>query len=98
MEAAGLGICQVTRGPSNLEKPVHLDNNVQRIAGLGKTTLREDDLVRDRSRSQPQLQPRGYYGLLAGRGARLDHVLIHQILKLRPPGFETVGVRVRNVV
>src|ERR1035441_3364002 len=68
------------------------------VIGLGETALSKDDLVARGTRAEPQLQPGGNHGLLAGGSSRLHEVLVEQILKLNGTRLVSVGVGVRQVV
>ena len=98
LELAVAGIRQLSVGLQHLKEAPPLDDHVQRVVGLRETALRGDDLVARRARAQPQLQPGRNHGLLAGGSARLQQVLVEQILKLHPPRLVSGGVGVGQVV
>jgi len=71
----------------HLEESHALNHHVERVVGLRKGALGEDDLVRRCTRPEAELQARGNHGLLAAE-ARLDDGLVEQVLKLRAAHLE----------
>jgi len=84
LERSGARVGKASAGLLDLEEPVALNDKIQRIAGLGKTALREDDFVgcaRVPRRAGVRREPR-WTGC---GGAGLHQGLVEQILKLRAP-------------
>ena len=98
VERAGARVGQLAGGPPDLEEALALDHHVQRIVGLRERPLREEDLVGRCARAQAYLQAGRDRGLLPAGGARLDHGLVDQVLKLRAARLESAGVRIGQVV
>ncbi len=98
VERAGAGIGQLTRGEADLEESLALDDQVQRIVGLGELALGEKNLVRCRAGAKADLQAGRNHGLLAGGGTGLHDGLIEQVLELGTARLKASGIGVGQVV
>ncbi len=98
LETAVAGVGQFTRRTPHLEEAFALNYHVQWIVGLLEVALGKDDFVGRRTRSQTDLQSARNTRLRSRGSSGLNETLIQQILELRPPHFEAVGVGVRKVV
>lgn len=98
MKLAGPGISDLSGGPSHLKESPPLYDKIQRIARTLEAALREGDLVRGDSRTQPQLKPTGDRGLGTCGRTGLDHCLIKEILKLGSAHLVSDGIRIGQIV
>ncbi len=98
LELAGARVSQIAARCSYLKEPVPLNHQIQRIRRLREISLRENDFVGGRARTQAELQSARHGGLSARRRSRLNHGLVHQILKLRTARLKAGSVGVRQIV
>ncbi len=94
LERSVARVGQLTVRLEDLEEAIALNHYVQRVVGFRKVALREDDFVGSRPRPESELEAGGHRGLLARGSARLHHILVQQVLKLRATGLIARGVGV----
>src|SRR6202000_867371 len=85
-------------GHKKLEEARTLNGKIERVAGRRRRSLCLDDFRRSGANAKTDLQTGCNGGLLRGRGAGHDLVLVKKIGELNAPLLETRCAGVRKVV